>query len=282
MIMMMIMSRSTTDPTLRIGASTICNRAAAKENFQPIFSDGIHCEEKSGKAGERTARKWNSHVKARAVFGIQSRPVHEFGVERRRMRTTTTISFECGAYQRRASTWALGQVDGTGRRSIHHLRGNTNEPSLLLFRHKSQRTVRVLLLSLSSSSNCVRESLLVYSPSYCRILMPPPTTTLRSVIHFLHWIFRQHLVTVILTAVIGFFILTIAFALLIWFSAHNHPECVNGVEYEANFFTDAFVLSWTTFSTVVSFVVCKCCERESKYFSWRTNNMQFAFPRATV
>jgi len=140
MIMMMIMSRSTTDPTLRIGASTICNRAAAKENFQPIFSDGIHCEEKSGKAGERTARKWNSHVKARAVFGIQSRPVHEFGVERRRSRTTTTRSFECGAYQRRASTWALGQVDGTGRRSIHHLRGNTNEPSLLLFRHKSQRT----------------------------------------------------------------------------------------------------------------------------------------------
>lgn len=250
--MMTIMVRATTAPTPRIGTSTICNRASAKENFQPIFSDGIHGEGKSGKAGERTARKWNSHVKAWAVFGIQPRPVHEFGVERRRTRTTTTVSFECGAY-RRASTWAFG-LDGTGRRSIHHLRGNTNEPSLLLFRHESQRSVRVLL----SSLNCVSKCLVVYSPSYCHILIP--TTTLCSVIHFLHWIFRQHLVTVVLTAVIGFFVLTIAFALCIWFSAHNHPYCVGGVEYEANFFTDAFVLSWTTFSTVVSFVVCECCE----------------------
>ena len=130
--MMTIMVRATTAPTPRIGTSTICNRASAKENFQPIFSDGIHGEGKSGKAGERTARKWNSHVKAWAVFGIQPRPVHEFGVERRRTRTTTTVSFECGAY-RRASTWALGQWMGLAGARFTIYEGTQTSPACSCF-----------------------------------------------------------------------------------------------------------------------------------------------------
>ena len=71
------------------------------------------------------------------------------------------------------------------------------------------------------------------------------------VIRFLHWTFRQTFPVVLLTAAVGFFSLTILFALLIWLDGIRHPECIGGVEYQDDYFTDAFILSWTTFSTVV-------------------------------
>lgn len=80
-------------------------------------------------------------------------------------------------------------------------------------------------------------------------------------IHFLHWIFRQHLATVLLTAVTLFFALTIGFGLLIWFAGSRHPYCIGGVEFDADHFADAYTLSWTTFSTVVS--ICKRYRRRA-------------------
>lgn len=78
-----------------------------------------------------------------------------------------------------------------------------------------------------------------------------------SVVNFFLWIFRQTFVVVILTAMIGFLSLTMLFALFIWIAGVYNPECVGGVDFETNgnnYFTDAFILSWTTFATVVSVI----------------------------
>jgi hypothetical protein len=53
---------------------------------------------------------------------------------------------------------------------------------------------------------------------------------------------------------VGFLFLTMFFALFIWIAGTYNPECVGGVDFAANgnnYFTDAFILSWTTFATVV-------------------------------
>jgi hypothetical protein len=81
----------------------------------------------------------------------------------------------------------------------------------------------------------------------------------RWVTAYLNWTFRASFLKVIFTAAVGFYILTLFFALLIFWSGVNHPECihVNGQDFGAsgdgNRFRDAYALSWTTFSTVV------CC-----------------------
>lgn len=56
-----------------------------------------------------------------------------------------------------------------------------------------------------------------------------------------------------MTAAAGFFILTLLFAVFIWISGLRQPECIGGVSgghSSSDFFSDAFILSWTTFSTV--------------------------------
>lgn len=73
------------------------------------------------------------------------------------------------------------------------------------------------------------------------------------VVNFFLWIFRQTFVAVIITAMVGFLFLTMLFALFIWIAGVYNPECVGGVDFATNgnnYFTDAFILSWTTFATV--------------------------------
>eukprot|EP00544_Gedaniella_sp_CCMP2646_P003330 CAMPEP_0202510394 /NCGR_PEP_ID=MMETSP1361-20130828/53271_1 /ASSEMBLY_ACC=CAM_ASM_000849 /TAXON_ID=210615 /ORGANISM="Staurosira complex sp., Strain CCMP2646" /LENGTH=726 /DNA_ID=CAMNT_0049144655 /DNA_START=114 /DNA_END=2294 /DNA_ORIENTATION=+ len=78
----------------------------------------------------------------------------------------------------------------------------------------------------------------------------------RWVTAYLNWTFRASFLKVIFTAAVGFYILTLFFALLIFWSGVNHPVCihVNGQDFGAsgdrNRFRDAYALSWTTFSTV--------------------------------
>ena len=70
------------------------------------------------------------------------------------------------------------------------------------------------------------------------------------VIDYLHWCFRSALVAVILSAFVVFLALTLLFAVPIWSIGHKHPKCIGGVDFATDYFTDAFALSWTTFSTV--------------------------------
>lgn len=55
-----------------------------------------------------------------------------------------------------------------------------------------------------------------------------------------------------MTAAAGFFFLTTLFAVFIWIEALYQPECIGGAEGQSSvdYFSDAFILSWTTFSTV--------------------------------
>jgi hypothetical protein len=73
---------------------------------------------------------------------------------------------------------------------------------------------------------------------------------------YLHWTFRASFFMVMSSAALGFFALTLLFAALILWSGRNRPECihVNGISFgnSTNQFGDAYFLSWTTFSTVVS------------------------------
>lgn len=78
---------------------------------------------------------------------------------------------------------------------------------------------------------------------------------------YLHWTFRRSFSAVFFSAAIGFFSLTLAFGLLILWMGQYKPECihVNGENF-SNYtgatvwrdFGDAYALSWTSFSTVVS------------------------------
>jgi hypothetical protein len=80
---------------------------------------------------------------------------------------------------------------------------------------------------------------------------------LPSVIDFFHWIFKQNFVTVIVTAAVGYLIMTMLFACAIWLVGSRRHECIGGADFSDNgdnYFTDAFSLSWTTFATVVRVV----------------------------
>ena len=57
--------------------------------------------------------------------------------------------------------------------------------------------------------------------------------------------------TVFLTTVAIYLSINIFFALLIWLAGHFRPECIGGVDFNADFLVNSFILSWTTFTTVV-------------------------------
>lgn len=92
---------------------------------------------------------------------------------------------------------------------------------------------------------------------------------------YLHWTFRRSFLAVFFSAAVGFFGLTLCFGLLIFWMGQSRPECVhvNGETF-SNYtgstsyrdFGDAYALSWTSFSTVVSawkagVTDFKCCLR---------------------
>jgi hypothetical protein len=75
---------------------------------------------------------------------------------------------------------------------------------------------------------------------------------------YLHWMFRVNFFFLFTLSCVVFFALTIFFAGLIIWAGRMDPQCVRvgGEEFESSgaAFADAFALSWTTFSTVVSTV----------------------------
>jgi hypothetical protein len=85
-------------------------------------------------------------------------------------------------------------------------------------------------------------------------MLPPSSADVvykmqRRVVRFLHWMFRKHLAIVMVTAVSSWFALSFLFALFIWLAGRANPECIGGPD-SFGYFSDAFILSWTTFSTV--------------------------------
>jgi hypothetical protein len=63
---------------------------------------------------------------------------------------------------------------------------------------------------------------------------------------------------ILLSGAVAFFSLTLVFAVVILLIGLHQPQCVylNGVDFGTTGgakFLDAYALSWTTFSTVVSF-----------------------------
>ncbi|OEU06882.1 hypothetical protein FRACYDRAFT_213539 [Fragilariopsis cylindrus CCMP1102] len=72
---------------------------------------------------------------------------------------------------------------------------------------------------------------------------------------YLFWTFRSRFLTVFFSAVFAFYSITLLFAIFIYWLGINHSKCihVNGEDFGADTdapFTDAFALSWTTFTTV--------------------------------
>lgn len=70
------------------------------------------------------------------------------------------------------------------------------------------------------------------------------------VVRYLHWAFRSTFAAVFLSAACMFLGLTLMFALILWILGRDDPVCIGGVDFESDYFVDAFGLSWTTFSTV--------------------------------
>jgi hypothetical protein len=71
------------------------------------------------------------------------------------------------------------------------------------------------------------------------------------VMRYLHWTFRSSFTSVFLSAAVGFISLTMMFAAWIWALGRKEPGCIGGVDFETDTsYVDAFILSWTTFSTV--------------------------------
>ena len=82
---------------------------------------------------------------------------------------------------------------------------------------------------------------------------------------YLHWTFRASFYTLVITDFIAFFLICGAWACAIYLGSLVSPRCfvVAGTplsdmeDWKENFyFMDAFQLSWTTFSTVVSPTNC--------------------------
>lgn len=71
------------------------------------------------------------------------------------------------------------------------------------------------------------------------------------VVKYLHWTHRSSFMAVFLSLTVFFLVITISFALFIWGLGQAKPSCIGGVDFESDFFVDAYALSWTTFSTVV-------------------------------
>jgi len=70
------------------------------------------------------------------------------------------------------------------------------------------------------------------------------------VVEYLHWCFRSSFAAVFLSLWFSFLLWTFLFALILWYMGREHPTCIGGVDFETDYFTDAWALSWTTFSTV--------------------------------
>ena len=80
---------------------------------------------------------------------------------------------------------------------------------------------------------------------------------------YIHWSFRTSFLSLLASFTLMFFALTILFALVMYLIAWRQPRCFgladsNKEEVDMHFentsysFLDAYALSWTTFSTVVS------------------------------
>jgi hypothetical protein len=78
---------------------------------------------------------------------------------------------------------------------------------------------------------------------------------------YLHWTFRSSFLAVLFSAAVGFFALTLMFAVVIYLAGSVYPECITCYDREFGSngfwgnFADAYTLSWTTFATVVC-IVC--------------------------
>ena len=102
----------------------------------------------------------------------------------------------------------------------------------------------------------------------------------------LHWMFRVNFFFLFAMSCIVFFALTIFFAGFIIAAGRLDPECVRigGDKFESagTTFADAFALSWTTFSTVVS--IYKLCGIARKsvacIFVYSHGPVSFSFARA--
>ena len=78
-----------------------------------------------------------------------------------------------------------------------------------------------------------------------------------SLTRYLIWSLRSHFLIVLLTEACAFLALTCIFAICIYAGASYQPQCLvfpggRNFEESGSFFLDAFSVSWTTFSTVVS------------------------------
>jgi len=75
----------------------------------------------------------------------------------------------------------------------------------------------------------------------------------RVLVGYLSWSFRTSFSILFLSLSIGFFALIIIFAFIMMILGSNFPTCSQPNFNEANTpFADAYALSWTTFTTVVS------------------------------
>lgn len=71
---------------------------------------------------------------------------------------------------------------------------------------------------------------------------------------FLHWSFRSSFALVFGAGALAWFAMTFFFAFIIWIIGSVQGQCIGGVVFENSTspFMDAYQMSWTTFSTVVS------------------------------
>ena len=82
----------------------------------------------------------------------------------------------------------------------------------------------------------------------------------RGLVGYLSWSFRTSFAVLFLSLSIGFFLLVTIFSLILMALGYIYPTCFQPVFNEAGTaFADAYALSWTTFTTVVSMrcIFCK-------------------------
>jgi hypothetical protein len=109
-------------------------------------------------------------------------------------------------------------------------------------RKKSAKARFWAWLGISDSGNVYDD---LSGGSVCSCFGLSPNTL---VARYLHWTFRSSFSAVFLSGALVFLSLTMLFATFTYLISLIHPTCIGGVD--SPYFTDVFVLSWTTFSTV--------------------------------
>ena len=232
-----------------------------REQRQKLFRDG-HNHHSAPAGGDKGSRenKGTNDIMANGGFGVGNNPAHvrsersaepTSNQQRRRRKIAKAMQKPFQSINEESGTSSHDASQQQQQQQQHSARRNLAEPVVNTTQYKLQASRHYV----GPQNACDR----IFSCMGCQVgtslYNDAANSTLAGrlnnrVIAYLHWSFRSSFAAVFVSAALGFLALTMFFALIIWALGIADPSCIGGVDFTTDYFTDAYALSWTTFSTV--------------------------------